>query len=131
MNLYDFFPAHELACKCGQCGLGQAQMSPQFMERLIALRTELGFPLFLHSAYRCPEHNARQSKTGLAGPHTTGRAVDIAVSGTRAVKLMQAAARHGFTGFGVSQKGEHAKRFVHLDDLTAEDGFPRPTMWSY
>jgi len=31
----------------------------------------------------------------------------------------------------VNQKGPHAARFIHLDDLPDAEGQPRPTIWSY
>jgi uncharacterized protein YcbK (DUF882 family) len=115
------FTSTELACKCG-CGMLPA---PDFMAKVQALRDELGFALPVTSAARCPAHNAAVSATGRAGPHTTGRAIDIGVRGDRAVALVKAALNHGFTGIGIAQKG--VSRFIHLDDL--QEG--RPTIWSY
>jgi hypothetical protein len=45
----------------------------------------------------------------------------------RALALVHFAMMHGFTGFGIQQKGPHAKRFIHLDDDSAPD---RPMIWS-
>lgn len=115
------FKAGELACRCG-CGMLPKQ---DFMDKVEALRVELGFAFPVTSAARCPDHNARVSGTGRTGPHTTGRAIDIGVRGENALRLIQAALKAGFTGIGVSQKG--AARFIHLDDL--KEG--RPTVWSY
>jgi uncharacterized protein YcbK (DUF882 family) len=106
-------------------------MAPRFMRRLVELRKKLNFPLILTSAYRCPEYNARVSSTGSSGPHTTGQAVDIAVYGYRAAKLVGLARKYGFTGVGLKQKGPHVGRFVHLDDLEEADGRPRPWVWTY
>lgn len=103
-------------------------MSPDFMAKLVALRVFLDFPFPLSSAFRCPEHNNRVSSTGFDGPHTTGRSVDIAVSGNQAYEILANAPRFGFTGIGVHQRG--GNRFIHLDDLQAPD-FPRPWVWSY
>ena len=55
------------------------------------------------SGYRCPEYNDQVSSSGLTGPHTTGRAVDVVCSGD-ALKIMELAIKHGMTGIGVSQK---------------------------
>jgi uncharacterized protein YcbK (DUF882 family) len=115
------FADAELACKCG-CGMLPDQ---DFMDKVEQLRTTLGFPLPVTSAARCPAHNAAVSATGRAGPHTTGRAIDIGVRGDRAVALIKAALNLGFTGIGIAQKGN--SRFIHLDDL--QEG--RPTIWSY
>ena len=96
------------------------------MVKINAMRRELGFPFIVTSAYRCPEYNAQISSTGGDGPHTTGRAIDIAVSRKKAYKLLESAFDHGMTGIGVSQKGQ--VRFIHLDDLYNEY---RPNVWSY
>jgi uncharacterized protein YcbK (DUF882 family) len=118
------FKHHEFSCK--HCG--ENKMEDSFVDKLDALREECGFPLRLTSAYRCPEHNMRVSTTGPDGPHTTGRAVDIAVRGPQAYRVVALAAKHGFTGIGVHQKG--AVRFIHLDDLFPPL-HPRPNVWSY
>lgn len=115
------FNSIELACKCG-CGMLPAL---DFMLKVQALRDELGFVMPVTSAARCPSHNSAVSATGKAGPHTTGRAIDIAVRGEQAVRLVRAALNAGFTGIGIAQKG--ASRFIHLDDLQSG----RPTIWSY
>ncbi|MFO1259072.1 MAG: D-Ala-D-Ala carboxypeptidase family metallohydrolase [Gammaproteobacteria bacterium] len=127
MNLV-YFSETELRCKCG---CGQVKMNSSFLEKLIALREQLGFPFIITSAYRCPKHNQQASSTGIDGPHTTGRAIDIAVSGEKAYKLIQAAPAFNMTGIGVKQAGPHASRFIHLDDLQSKDGFPRPWVWGY
>ena len=119
---YQYFSMEELACK--HCG--QMHMDNGFMAKLVSIRRELGFPLPVTSGYRCPEHNAAVSDTGKNGPHTTGRACDIAISGERAYRLLRAAVAHGITGIGIKQHG--TSRYVHLDDL---DGQTRPWIWSY
>ena len=117
------FTEEEVACKCG-CG---SLPEPVLMRALQDLRKDLGFPLPISSGARCPDHNERVSKTGRDGPHTTGLAVDIAVRGEEAWKLLQfAMAETYFTGIGVHQKG--AARFIHLDMITTEG---RPWVWSY
>lgn len=122
----NFTPA-EMACKhCGEC-----RMHPDFMDRLQALRIQLGFPLPVSSGYRCPAHNRRVSSTGDNGPHTTGRAVDILIHGERAVQLVGAALRFRFSGLGIGQKGSVADRIIHLDDLAPGGAHPRPRIWSY
>lgn len=124
---YPFFSHSELACR--HCSI--ERMDDLFMDRLIHLRQALNFPLPVSSGYRCPEHNARVSRTGRTGPHTTGRAADVRVYGHRAHELIKLACLHGFTGIGISQGGPHAARFVHLDDLPNAPGQPRPWVWDY
>lgn len=106
-------------------------MDTYFMQKLHAIRKTLGFPLTVSSGYRCPEYNQKVSKTGPTGPHTTGRAVDIAISGKEAFFLVQYAANFNMQGIGVKQSGPDEERYVHLDDLLEKDGFPRPRVWSY
>lgn len=109
-------------------------MLPQldFMEKVETIRAVYGKPMKVNSAARCSAYNAKVSSTGLTGPHTTGRAIDIGISGHDAHELLRAAMRYGyFTGIGVSQKGPHKDRFLHLDDLPNVDGQPRPWVWTY
>lgn len=120
---WPYFSRDELKCKCG---CGRMEMQDSFMQKIVDMRREEGFPLVVTSAYRCPEHNDRVSSTGLSGPHTTGRAIDIAISRNEAYRLLDAAYRYRMAGIGISQKGDN--RFIHLDDLTT---LPRPTIWSY
>lgn len=122
------FSLQELEC---HCFCGQMHMDQEFMNRLEKLRAAFGKPMRLTSAYRCPAHNAEVSSTGYSGPHTTGLAVDVAVSGADAHELLTLALQHGFTGIGVAQRGPHNKRFIHIDAITPGPGRPRPGVWSY
>lgn len=120
------FKESELRCRCG---CGQTHMDKAFMQKLEDLRQAMELPLVISSGYRCPAHNAAVSTTGEGGPHTTGCAVDIAISGYEAHRLLLFASYIGFTGVGVSQRGD--KRFIHLDDLPPSTTRPRPWVWSY
>jgi zinc D-Ala-D-Ala carboxypeptidase len=120
------FSEDEFACRCG---CRQNLIDHAFITELDDLRHHLGFALPISSGYRCPDHNAKVSSTGRTGPHTTGRAADIAVSHARAYDVLQAAMMMRFTGIGVNQKG--SARFIHLDNLPNAPGQPRPTLWSY
>ncbi len=106
----------------------QLRIETAFLDRLEELRRLFGHPMPVSSGYRTPAHNVAVSSTGPTGPHTTGRACDVAVSGALAFALVRLALDCGFTGIGVRQHG--ASRFVHLDDLRAP-AFPRPRIWSY
>lgn len=106
-------------------------MDPAFMARLEDLRRRFARQMPLSSAYRCPTYNAQLSRTGQGGPHTTGRAIDVLVAYGKAYDLLGLALTYGFTGIGIKQKGHPNKRFLHLDDLTEADGFPRPLIWTY
>ncbi len=112
------FREHEFACKGHNCCNGRADMDAGFMDLLQALRWATQKSITITSGYRCPEHNASVSTTGRTGPHTTGRAVDIGISGIAAIDLIVLARILGFKGFGPKQHGPHARRFVHLDTLS-------------
>jgi uncharacterized protein YcbK (DUF882 family) len=118
---YPNFKESEFACK--HCG--KTQMEPDFMHRLQSLRNRYGKPMTITSGYRCPDHPIEKAKTS-PGPHSTGQAADIAVSGADAHRLLSISLELNFTGIGVQQKGD--KRFIHLDTLTSNQ---RPTIWSY
>lgn len=125
MKEWRHFNEAEFACQhCGKNLIDHA-----FVTELDDLRHHLGFALPISSGYRCPEHNAKVSSTGLTGPHTTGRAADIAVSHARAYDVLQTAMMMKFTGIGIQQKG--GSRFIHIDNLPNAPGQPRPTIWSY
>lgn len=103
------------------------------MEILENIRVELGFPLVVSSGFRCPAWNVRVAETGTSGPHTTGLAIDISISGEKAFKLITSAIRHGVCGIGVKQKGASNSRFVHLDWIQPGSigTIPRPNIWTY
>lgn len=119
------FTNAEVACKCG-CGMLPKQ---DFMDKVERVRVRCGFPLPVSSGARCEKHNSSVSHTGTDGPHTKGRAIDFTVRGTQALTVVRAMLEEGFTGIGVSQKGE--SRFIHGDDLPNTMGSPRPWIWSY
>ena len=141
MSRFPYFSAAELACRCGDCTLGEDDMDPRFMRRVIDLRKKCDFPFVVTSAIRCPAHNAVVSSTGLSGPHTpisvgngspeTGHAMDIRVQGHSAFKLLSLARQYGITGIGAQQRGRHESRFCHLDDLPEAPGRPREWLWTY
>lgn len=127
-NYPPYFKAWELECPCGKCN---GRMNNAFMEKLSAMREAAGFGFILSSAYRCPTHNAKVSRTGRTGPHTTGRAVDVACFGARADWIIDHFKDFGMTGRGINQKGDYNQRFIHVDDLDNSLTHPRPWSWSY
>ena len=114
---------HELEFDCKHCG--KNEMKSEFMDRLLEIRKAFGKPMVISSGYRCPDHNDAVSSTGRTGPHTTGYAADILVSGPNARELLALASE--FPRVGVSQKGDHGSRFIHLDCLPGKGR----TVWSY
>lgn len=127
----EHFKPAEFACKCGDCGSDGTEMDMNFIYALEQLRERSGRAMIITSGYRCPAYNDRIASTGRDGPHTTGRAADISISGERAFHLVQQSTLGGWmTGIGINQKGPHEKRFIHLDDLNGPE-HPRPRIWSY
>ena len=126
------FSVNEMKC---HCGCGEDSMDMDFMDILQEIREDMNRPLKISSGARCVKHNMRVSSTGKTGPHvprTEGtKAADIIISGADALRLIDTARKHGISGVGISQRGSHAKRFVHIDTLSADDGHPRPTVWTY
>lgn len=118
---YPNFRESEFACR--HCG--KTEMEPDFMYRLQGLRNRYNKAMTITSGYRCPDHPVEKAKPA-PGPHSTGKAADVAVQGSEAHRLLSIAFELGFSGIGVQQKGD--KRFIHLDTVT--DG-QRPTVWSY
>jgi len=119
----NYFSEKEQKCKCGKC---DGLLDKEFLDRLNQLREQLGRPVLLSSAYRCPAHNSVVSRTGKHGPHTTGKAVDIVCAGSEAVEILDIALDLEFKGIGVCQTGTWGRRFIHIDDAR-----PTATIWSY
>ena len=116
------FKFSEFTCQCG-CGI--TEVDPKLLDLLQEARDVLG-PITITSAYRCPNHNSKVSKTGLSGPHTTGKSVDLHVSNSQHRKQLISYFADKVSGLGI------AKTFIHIDILTRDDGFDaRPNCWLY
>ena len=76
------------------------------------------------SGFGCDAHNKRESKVE-NGLHTQAVAAEISKYSTRSLEMLGKSLQIGFSGIGVSQKGPHHKRFVHVDTLE------RKALWSY
>jgi len=101
----DFSPA-EMACR----GDATLMIDPAAMDRLQALRTAIGKPMIVLSAYRSPAHNkavggAKHSQ------HLYARAFDISMANHDPESFEQAARAAGFTGFGFYPR----QNFMHID----------------
>jgi zinc D-Ala-D-Ala carboxypeptidase len=119
-----YFTESELSCKC----CGENKFNDETLVKLNVLREKCGFPFIVTSGYRCEAYN---NKIGATQTHATGQAADIQISGTKAAMLIKHLQGSGFTGLGISQKGPHQSRFIHLDDLPNSVKRPRPWVWSY
>ncbi len=118
------FSEAEFVCRCG---CGRADMKDRFIDTLQQARQAYGRSMVITSGFRCPDYNARISSTGRTGPHTTGRAADIKVSGKNVFYLLGIAYAMDLRGIGLKQHGPMAGRFMHLDDLWKK----RPRVWTY
>jgi uncharacterized protein YcbK (DUF882 family) len=123
---YQFFSDDEFE----RIGSDSNRMNIAFMKKLIQLRGEINQPLPLTSAWRSESRN-RQVGGAKNSAHLYGRAVDLRVHGDTAFRVLSAAARSGFTGIGVHQRGIIRGRFIHLDDMEFSEDRLRPTIWSY
>ena len=113
-------------------------MNAQFLLNLDELRAMAGFAFHINSGWRSKAHN--HALGGAAhSAHLEGLAVDIAVYGEQAFKLLDQISEFNsaqgvpyFTGIGIKQTGTPKSRFIHLDAAKAIEGVrPRPTVWSY
>ena len=120
------FSSKELSCSC----CGKNEFNKETLVSLQRLRDTIGKPIKLSSSYRCPTHNDSISSTGPNGPHTTGKAVDITCSGKFAHEILGIVMIRSsiWKGVGISQKGKHKSRFIHLDTIESD---MRPWIWSY
>lgn len=126
----DWWPAQNFTPErlaCSHCG--EIKMHIPTLIRLQNVRDITG-PLIVNSGYRCPEYNNAISSTGLNGPHTTGQAFDLKVSGD-ITHVILAAIQQGFTGIGLKQHGGYSGRFMHVDTLEPLPNRPRPHWWTY
>lgn len=117
----NYFSDDEL--KCQHCG--GLVFDDEFKRILNGIRHDCGFALPVSSGYRCPDHPIEVAKES-AGAHCSGKAVDIAVSGQKAFRLLQVAIQHNVPRIGINQKGK--SRFIHLDN---DLDLPYPRIWSY
>lgn len=117
----DYFPIEETQCKCG-CG---QNWTPQFHAKMNLIRAEVGTPMVVSSGCRC---EAYDKSIGGKGAHATGNAGDFLCSGSHAHAILKAALKAGVSGIGISQRGAHGSRFIHLD---ITEGPMRPWVWSY
>lgn len=117
MRDYKWFDISEFSCS----ETGENKMEHEFIKKIDHLRSVLGWPLIVTSAYRDPSHSAEIHKPNGGGYHTKGVACDFKViGGKQRHEIIKHAMGLGFTGIGV------AKTFVHLD--TRED---TPMLWTY
>lgn len=85
------------------------KMDKDFLEKLDRAREFAGFPFFINSAWRSPEHP--ESIKNPTSSHIKGLAVDIRARDSRTRYLIIDALMHvGFNRIGI------ADTFIHVDD---------------
>jgi len=109
-----------------QTGVGL--LKANFMDKLQVMRTSIGQPFVITSAFRGPEYNQlvggkKESK------HLLGHAVDIQCNGELAAMIAHFVLHNNmFNGLGVYQSGDWKSRFLHVDDAHGGHGYP--VIWS-
>ena len=100
------FSPEEIACR----GDGKIQINEAALDKLQALRDQLGVPLIVHSAYRSPDYN-RQVGGAKQSMHLQGAAFDISMANHDPESFETEARAVGFTGFGFYPR----QNFMHVD----------------
>lgn len=114
------FTPEEIACR----GTGKLVIHAAAMDKLQHLRTLVGKPLILNSAYRSPEHNKRVG--GEANSYHMAKrtyegegvmAFDVSMANHEPYAFMALAKKAGFRGFGQYPLTKDGRRnFVHIDN---------------
>ena len=105
------FSLHEFQCT----GAGQVHnhvmLDSKLLAKLQQLRTAIGRPIIINSAFRCPQRNAQVGGSPRS-QHMLGTAADIRVNGMTPVQVAAAAEKIGFQGIGTY------RTFTHVDTRT-------------
>lgn len=116
----EYFAEEEFQRCSPSCSL--QDMTQEAMDVFDAVRRRAGIPLVINCAYRSPEWDRRQGRSGNSA-HTKGVALDIrANSSATRMKIVTVALAEGVTRIGIG------KGFVHLD---IDDTLPQGVMWHY
>lgn len=92
------------------------------MELFDRVREDAGIPLVINSAYRTPEYEKKQGRSGNSA-HTRGVALDIkCTSSANRYKIVKALFENGCTRIGIG------KTFIHAD---WDDTLPQEVIWDY
>ncbi|WP_195268286.1 D-Ala-D-Ala carboxypeptidase family metallohydrolase [Eubacterium sp. 1001713B170207_170306_E7] len=104
------FRMSEYACDCGgYCDGWPAQMSPELLERIEALRCQLNRPVIITSGVRCPERNAEVGGIPHSW-HLSGHAADLYCPGVSVATLAETAENCGLGVLPYYESG-----YVHVE----------------
>jgi len=104
------FQLAELACKCCRTLL-VSDLLGELVERLQRLRDEVGKPVRITSAYRCPAHNKAVGGAARSW-HMQAAAADVQVDGMTPAQLAPIARRVGFRE--VIPEGNPSAGWLHV-----------------
>lgn len=112
--------AKEFDCKCSKCS--ETLIDLDHVAKLQKLREDLGSPITINSAYRCPHHNA---KIGGAknSQHVLGTATDIVIKGMSPDEVADACEH--FDGLG------RYDTFTHVDSRGSKSRWDNRTRKDY
>ena len=100
------FSPQEMACR----GDDKLAIDEGAMDKLQALRTALGRPLIINSAYRSPEYN-KSIGGATRSQHKLAKAFDVSMSNQEPGVFISMSRKAGFTGFGYYRRNN----FIHID----------------
>lgn len=106
------FSPEEIACN----GDGKVMLNFAALDALQKLRTKLGRPLILNSAYRSPAYNAKIGGAK-ASKHMEGIAFDVSMTNHNPEEFERAAVALGFRGIGHYP----GSNFMHIDTRKASN----------
>lgn len=117
-SLYDYdrwpnFSKEELVCQCTGEENPNVQAFTQLMDFIQEVRSTLGVPIKVSSAYRSPKHPIEAAKQA-PGYHTHA-AIDIKVPTHLCWEVVRLAVQAGAGGLGVKLHGNRRWRFIHID----------------
>ncbi len=110
-KLGDFFNVDNFRCQCTNDTCSQQLMSKAAVDKVVAMREELGAPIWITSAYRCAKHQQALREKGAptakgTSTHELGHALDIRA---KDMDMLLSLAEDHFKAIGV------AKTFLHVD----------------
>lgn len=102
------FSVEELKCRDGSF-----KLHPPSLDKLQALRTKIGVPMRINSAYRSPAYN-RKVGGATRSQHLEARAFDVSMAGHSPTEYAEAALAVGFYGIG------YYPTFTHVDNRASK-----------